>query len=144
MIDKTTGLLTINDEFVIDPTLQTGLFRPYPEGGTWQEEWPSRDWRTFARKPVWDRAGRKLALTVYFERERLDQVALFYYLPDEADSGTWDDWSREAEQRRQDLHDQILAEDLGPPPYDFPWGRVGSVYDDKGGFSLIFIRYTGA
>jgi hypothetical protein len=144
MIDATTGLLTINPDSVLDPTGATGLFQHNTTPAAWEMEQPSAEWRSFERKPIYDAAGRKLALRVYRHRHRLAQVDLFYYLPGEPEQGSWDDWSYEAEMRRKDLHDLILREELGDPPYEYPWGRVGSAYDSKGGFSLIFVRYDAS
>lgn len=141
MIDATTGILTVNPDLVLDPTGATGLFQRSATPTAWEVEQQSAEWRSFERKPIRDAAGRKLAVRAYLHFDRLAQVILFYYLPDEPEQGSWDDWSYEAEMRRKDLHDIILREELGDPPYEYSWGRAGSGYDDKGGFSLIFVRY---
>src|SRR6478672_344460 len=98
MIDPATGILTINPNLILDPTGATGMLHeevPLPE---------PEEWRTLERQPIRDAAGRKMALRVHLHRDRLEQAALFYYLPDEPDFGTWDDWSYENEMRRKDLH----------------------------------------
>ena len=141
MIDPTTGIVTLAPDLILDPTGATGLFQHNATPPAWESYEPSAEWRSFERKPIHDATGRKLALTAYLHRDRLAQVILFYYLPDEPEQGSWDDWSHDAEMHRKDLHDIILREELGEPPYEYPWGRVGSAYDSKGGFSLIFVRY---
>jgi hypothetical protein len=56
---------------------------------------------------------------------------------------SWDEWSEEKELQRKRFHDSWLNEVLGNEryPYDYPWGRVASVYDPKAGFSYVSIKY---
>jgi hypothetical protein len=53
----------------------------------------------------------------------------------------WSDWSKEGELRRKENHDAFLREQLGPPPYNFSWGRVVSVIDSHDSSARISIRY---
>ena len=52
----------------------------------------------------------------------------------------WQDWSLEREQTKKRMHDNFLLEQLGPPPYQFPWGRVVSVFDSRNQEAYIKIE----
>ena len=52
----------------------------------------------------------------------------------------WGDWSEEKEHDRKRRHDEWLHQDLGPPPYDFEWGRIASFYDARTCNSVIPVR----
>jgi hypothetical protein len=54
----------------------------------------------------------------------------------------WSDWSKEGELRRKENHDAFLREQLGPPPYNFSWGRVVSVIDSHDSSARISIQYA--
>ena len=54
---------------------------------------------------------------------------------------SWNDWSEEKELLRKRSHDEWLKRVLGDGDYVFPWGRVVSVYDQKGGTSRIIVEY---
>ena len=54
----------------------------------------------------------------------------------------WSDWSEAREMQKKALHDQILANAYGRPPYRFAWGEITSSYDPRGGSSDITVRYA--
>ena len=95
---------------------------------------PHCSWRL---KPIeWN--GKKWYITAYFHGNHLNMIHIGAGSPEFGTS--WDDWSEEKEQFRKQYHEQILKEELGPPPYDFTWGIVKSIYDSKGGASSIIIQ----
>ena len=144
LIDPGTGIVTVNPDLIVDPSRATGLFAAADPADPGPGIPLAGDWRVFERRDVRDEAGRSLVLTVTREGARLHEVRLVYRLPGEPESAGWETWSREAEAARQALHDMVLRETLGPGPYRYPWGEVRSRYDERGGFSLISVRYTGA
>lgn len=83
--------------------------------------------------------GYPITVAIFFEDERLTSYHLCCGLPD--DTGSWADWSEAREIRRQAIHDALLAQWLGEPPYRFPWGESASVFDDKAGSSYIWARF---
>jgi hypothetical protein len=53
----------------------------------------------------------------------------------------WRTWSKEKEFQRDAMHKKILEEQLGKPPYGYPWGIIGAEYDARTGGSSIGVRY---
>ena len=52
------------------------------------------------------------------------------------------DWSEEEELEIKAAHDRWLRDECGViPPQAFEWGRILSVYDAIGGFSLVVLEY---
>ena len=80
-----------------------------------------------------------VAGTLIYQGERLHQVFVAMKLPSE---GTGD-WSIAIENERKQKHDAWLRDELGAPPYRFPWGSVESNYDAKGCASDIIVTYAG-
>jgi hypothetical protein len=58
--------------------------------------------------------------------------------PDE----NWANWSEANELARKKLHDDVLANTIGQPPYRYPWGEIQSMYDPRSGGSSISIHYS--
>lgn len=50
-------------------------------------------------------------------------------------------WSREVEDEIKRFHDNWLRQQLGEPPYQFPWGWIGSVVDQHGYSAVIIVDY---
>ncbi|MEX2148634.1 MAG: hypothetical protein WD793_00325 [Steroidobacteraceae bacterium] len=72
-----------------------------------------------------------------FDDDRLDHVFILMNHPsDEADK-----LNEAIELERKALHDAWLLKELGPPPYEYAWGKVVSDYDNRGCVSEIIIRY---
>jgi len=76
---------------------------------------------------------------LYFHGERLNRVDLAIGATNESQS--WDDWTKENEMARKMVHDALLSENLGTPPYDYTWGKVFSVFDERRGGSCIIVDY---
>jgi hypothetical protein len=62
-------------------------------------------------------------------------------LPQDGDSGSWDDWSEKKERARKKSHDRWLKTLLGSPPYEYPWGAVTSSFNPRSASSSIVISY---
>jgi hypothetical protein len=81
---------------------------------------------------------RGIAATVHFEGPKLRTVSFQIELPPRKEEV----WSEEHELERKRLHDEWLQDELGMPPYWFPWGRLESNYDSKGCSSAIIVSYA--
>ena len=73
-----------------------------------------------------------------FEGERLRQVFLLLRMPTDDPSN----WTAELEQKRKLKHDEWLRAELGPPPYEYPWGNIASEFDPRGCASDIIVSYS--
>lgn len=81
--------------------------------------------------------GKEWYATVHFHGDQLHAIHIGAGSPEFGTSRN--DWSEEKELRRKQYHEGVLRDELGPPPYDFSWGTVASVFDSKGGTSSIII-----
>jgi len=50
---------------------------------------------------------------------------------------SWEDWSEEKEQKKKIVHDQLLQQALGEPPYNYEWGNISSAFSPQSGSSSI-------
>jgi hypothetical protein len=91
------------------------------------------DWRHIGLMPE-----PGIGATLIFQGERLHQVFVDLTMP--AD-GT-NDWTEANEIKRKAKHDAWLRSELGAPPYQYAWGRIASVYDEKGCASTIVVTYA--
>lgn len=83
--------------------------------------------------------GLRFILSLGFFNERLETLSLAHDTPELGTS--WDDWTREKEERRKQIHDRWLETQLGTSQRRFAWGEIWSEYDDRSGGSSICIRY---
>jgi hypothetical protein len=72
-----------------------------------------------------------------FKDDRLDRLFVLMAIP----SDDLNEWTEARELERMAVHDRWLRQELGKPPYDYPWGRVVSEYDAKGCESGIILLY---
>lgn len=76
-------------------------------------------------------------LVLWFEGQTLNRVTL--QLSDDRYGSSWDDWTEENELARKQAHDDWLkAHGLSK---QYPWGKILSLYDSRGGSSTIEIVY---
>ncbi len=54
---------------------------------------------------------------------------------------SWTDWSEELVRKNKNDNDNLLFNALGNPPYEYDWGEICSVYDNKSAVSFMIIRY---
>ena len=79
-----------------------------------------------------------IAAAVYFEGQKLRTLSWQLELPPNMEKT----WSAEHELERKRIHDDWLRQEIGKPPYQFPWGRLESDYDPKGCASAIIASYV--
>ena len=79
-----------------------------------------------------------IAAAIYFEGPKLRTLSWQLELPPELEES----WSVEHELARKRVHDEWLRQEIGKPPYQFPWGRLESNYDPKGCTSAIIVSYV--
>lgn len=72
-----------------------------------------------------------------FKGDRLDRLFVLMAIP----SDDLNEWTEAHELERMVVHDKWLRQELGKPPYDYPWGRIVSEYDAKGCESEIIFVY---
>jgi hypothetical protein len=85
-----------------------------------------------------------------FAGARLAQVTFF--ADDDAFGKSWGDYTEALEHARRRVHDAFLVAALGPAhradddhfskEWTFPWGRVMSTHDPRGGSTDVQILYT--
>lgn len=131
MIDTSTGSININD-IVLSPKLTTDDFKNSTlyKGGSLE--------RMYAIKEPKNISGKSFIVSVYFVNGYLKEIQL--YLVEDKESSS-DDWSKNTEKDKKKVQDEWLKSLLGKGQYNYSWGHIESVYDPKGGFSLIIIRY---
>jgi hypothetical protein len=78
-----------------------------------------------------------IVATVQFTDDILETVAILFEMEDDSA----ENWSEVRELARKELHDAWLLNEIGPPPYRYPWGRLGSSYDAKDCVSDITISF---
>ena len=54
---------------------------------------------------------------------------------------SWENWSKEQQLLTKKKNDIWLYKTIGPPPYEFDWGRIISVFDSLSGSSHIRVLY---
>jgi len=79
-----------------------------------------------------------IAAAVYFEGQKLRTFSWQLELPPDMEMT----WSAEHELERKRVHDDWLLQEIGKPPYQFPWGRLESDYDPKSCASAIIASYV--
>lgn len=150
---------TAGGEISIHPSLTRAEFEAHPAAGI--VRWTHHPGSTVARLPRVEILGRCCTFEVRFEPHVLARASIFIHL--DADGSSWDDWTLEQEMARKRAHD-ALAQDLFGTPLtprpiqldaksisplfpdeqwprwaEFPWGRIVSSYDSKGGFSQLWV-----
>lgn len=84
-------------------------------------------------------------ITVFFKGETLYQVNLG---ASKNELGSeWKDWSEETEISKRDYYVDLLGRLLGvsmAKHFDFSWGSIEAIYDEKTGGSHIMIKYGTA
>lgn len=93
-------------------------------------------WRTWV---VTDAASGDTTwhITATFDGERLFALRLALLR-----GGDWSSWSLDAEQATVAAHDRFVTSWLGPRPWQFAWGSVGSDFDPRSATSFITLRYA--
>ena len=75
--------------------------------------------------------------SIRFRENSLELVSVLFEMQDDTEAN----WTREREFKRKAVHDKWLLEEIGPPPYQFSWGEVESLFDEKACVSDIIVGY---
>ena len=139
MIDINTGELCVDgSECKIDPSLHKDTFLESKFGQGAQELVSNEGWSTFKINPCSIKENIFLVGLTFYEN-KVSELSLIHIAPNEIH--TWANYTVEKEKDRKVIHDEYLKKNFGKSPYQFPWGQIISVFDEKGGFSEIVIRY---
>jgi hypothetical protein len=142
MLDKETGAVKFPSWEILlssDVTREAFLNSSLAKSASLQvENGEYCSWRLSPTK--WD--DKWWTTVVYFEGERLYQLIL-------AASETqvnpgWEGWSEELERDMQIYYSTVLEKltgVLGVKLYEFPWGTVETIYDERSAGSYIIIKY---
>ena len=140
VFDVATGRIGFDDGFTVGPGLSMADARAH-----WPDA-PIRDMHTGwmwlgARRVLID--GRAFAVDLGFHRHDLTyelmMVSMMLTLP--GDELGWEGWTREAEDQRGVEHERWLLDCCGVTSGRHPWGRFGAGYDQKGGFSSVWLNF---
>ncbi len=141
MLNKSSGVFVVNTKLMVGPNLTRTIFKQQEDLKQWNILADLPEMGYYWRKLASDGKLRKINLMLNFTAEKLNNVSLWYRLPHERDDARQEEWTQRDEQARKALHDQLLLEELGPPPYQYSWGEVISTYDITGTGSEIKISY---
>jgi hypothetical protein len=137
MINSTNGQVTIG-KLVLAPGTTRMQFINSASFGSGRAINPAEGWYLASAKR--QHAGaNEFAVNLLFDGERLESVDIVN--ADPAFGRDWAEWSEKGQLERKAAHDALLEADLGNRR-EFGWGRVDSVFDQKGGGSFIVIKYT--
>ena len=139
MIDKSTGAIRFTEwpcPVTPDTTRTAFLTSPLAVGA--EPEVQNGPWFSWRLAPPECVEGGWFT-SLHFHNDTLWQVSMAIGGAEYGSS--WSDWSEEKENKRRLRHDAALTQWLGPEPYQFPWGKIWSGYDGKGGFSSITVTY---
>lgn len=132
MIDVKTGKVCLEDVsysfeagLTVDRFKQSALY----DGGDVEHG--------YLLKEMHEIYNKMFFVSLYFLSGFLNSIHLSEDTPGES----WIDWSLDIEMKKKKNHDEWLESMLGLPPYDYQWGHIVSVFDRKGGESIIVIRY---
>ncbi len=93
----------------------------------------NRDWVTYRIAAD----TQKAFFIVQFKSGVIEQVRITLAL----DGDDPKRWTIASEAARKSLHDRMLREQIGLPPYRFDWGKIESVSDARNGASEIIVTY---
>ena len=95
--------------------------------------------RSYKIKEPIDILDKRFMLVLFFNKERLNIIQLSFC--DRYKPSGWDDWYEEKEIEIKKQQDVLLKDNLGNPPYEYQWGSLESVFDQRSGSSHIILTY---
>lgn len=136
-IDPETGAVR-TDEVTITSTLTLDEVRAWPafESSSVRNERDGWADAVLRRQLI---GGAPFDVWLMFQHGRIASVSLAHADPRFGTS--WDDWTEEKQKELQRWHDDWLRDVAGVHRESYRWGRIGSWYDSKGGFSSIGLHY---
>jgi hypothetical protein len=139
MLDRNTGILRFDQPpLEIAPSLSRSEFLDSSASDGARISVKNEPWCSWVLAGRWH-AGASFAVLLQFCGEQLSAVHLENADPIYGTS--WDNWSEEKQLQRKAAHDHWLLACIGSRRV-FPWGKVWSGFDPKGGFSSIVIAYS--
>jgi hypothetical protein len=138
MIHRETGEIEFGTGLRVGPSYSEAQFLSSPLARMSKALSQTQPWSGYrtARQRIHDRTFR---VTLYFHTGKLAAVELFEVGAES--KAFWNDWSSREEEERKASHDAWLQILLGAPPYEYPWGKVTSEFDPRGGYSSIVVRF---
>jgi hypothetical protein len=136
-IDQVTGEFVIGEQ-IFGPSLKEDEFLT-SELGVASKEVRRSDCRIYYE--VWKQISPKLEIGItlgFSSGGPLQRISAQFVKPGLRGSA----WSKAAEDEIKCFHDKWLKEQLGPPPYQFQWGRVMSIMEPHWYSANIIIDYT--
>lgn len=161
-IDTQTGCVTLPTGFVVGPDLTREAFLSSPHGKTAQTTDNATLLFLHGRFTAGQVGGHPLLANACFFEESLVylDMTVSLYPPDARD---WSSYSLNTEAAIKTLHDRLLTSQLGEPTmvhslllgslsaeqasleksleWRYPWGRVWSSHDSKGGGTSFCVQY---
>lgn len=137
VIAADTGEIAYSEKFRILPSIRPAAIPPSIIADTkgWTDE-DGRAWREISLRPVTQDC--QIFLTLRFCNDVLTSAE--FYANTRAQGFSWRDWTEAKELERKRYHDKLLSRWLGSKK-KFPWGKVWSNHDKKGGFSTFGVTY---
>lgn len=126
--------ITINPHLKKDHVLRSQLYSQFLR----DEADMNNSYFWFYFKPI-KILETQVSIGMCFQNENIFMVHMMINGKDFPNS--WSDWSEAKELERKEAHDLWLQKNIGKPPYIYKWGKISSVYDNKGGFSVINILF---
>ena len=138
-IDHATGAIR-TDEVTIGPHLLLADARAWPAFLAEKSANEERGWLDVRLRDQMI-GGFPFTVVLRFEDSGLRSVELMH--ADPRFGTTWEDWSEEKQKSLRRWHDDWLwtVARVDWRAMAFPWGRIDSGYDSKGGFSHIVVAY---
>ena len=138
MIAADTGEIAYSEKFRVLPSIRPAAVPAsiIAETKGWTDEEDGRAWHEIKLRPV--TRDCQIFLTLRFCDEVL--VSAEFYANTLAQGFSSGDWTVAKERERKRYHDRLLSRWLGSKKR-FPWGKVWSNHDTKGGFSTFGITY---
>ncbi|WP_437638501.1 hypothetical protein [Sorangium sp. So ce854] len=141
MIHRQSGEIELSSGVRIGPSYSEAQFLSSPLARTANALTQTRPWSGYRTSR--QRIGfRTFRMTLHFCGGKLALVELFEVGAES--KAFWNDWSEKEEAERKASHDAWLESILGAPPYEYPWGKITSEHDPRGGYSSIVVRFGPA
>lgn len=82
--------------------------------------------------------GKTIIVDFLFENGVVESFGVYFFDGEEG----WSSDTEMSEQKKKKDQDKWLKKNIGATlPYEFDWGSIVSLYDQKSGFSNIVVRY---
>lgn len=138
--------ISINRSLKKEQVVHSDLYRKYLHST--QDMFNGCYWMFFNPVVVFQ---KNMRISMCFKEENIFEVSMSIVSNDLPNS--WDDWTEAGELERKSKHDALLSELFQNKPdkvegkpyplicYNFHWGEVYSIFDNKSGWSSIGIKY---